>query len=397
VSAELHSILGASNSSRWMNCPGSIEAEKGLPDEGSKYAQEGTAAHALAKLAWDTGRPPSEWLGDVIETVVVEQDMVDAVTFYLEYIQKLAAGADTVVTEQQFSLARLKPPVDMFGTTDFNAVHVDRGHIDIADLKYGKGVRVNAEGNPQGRYYGLGSWLELFVKRRKLAESIKTITVHIVQPRINDDEGNPSVSTETLTLRELKNWAALLLEAARNTQVGGAPRRPGAWCRFCTAKPVCLEFRNQALAVAQVEFSDVLTQAPGTLALPTEMTPEQIAKVLDHSKQLTEWLKGIEAFAQGEIERGRPIPGYALKPKRATRKWIGDTALVVSRLQEKFGADDEDLYERNLKSPAQVEKTVGKGNIPEDLIVAESSGFNLSRDTDPRAVLPAASEFSATR
>lgn len=391
-----HSALGASNASRWMNCPGSVQAESGLEDPGSKYAQEGTAAHALAKIAWDTGRDPNEWLGEEIETVTVDPEMVEGVRFYNERLRLLADKADKVFTEHQFDLKLLKPPVPMFGTADFVAVHRQRRHLDVADLKYGKGVKVDAEGNPQGRYYALGAWLDLIARERAFAMSLRTVSVYIIQPRILDDEGNPSMSSETLSLQELKVWGRELLEAARRTQAQIPPLKPGGHCRFCKAKHTCAAFRDQALAVAQIEFGDVLRDAPGTLTLPTEMTPEQIAKVLDHKEQLDEWLKGVEAFALGEIERGRPIPGWALVPKQARRKWV-DPEDAVTRLSTTFGADDDDLYERKLKSPAQIEKLVGKGKIPEGLTVAESSGWNLIRDTDARAVLPAASEFEATR
>ncbi len=392
-----HSALGASNASRWMNCPGSVQAEAGLEDPGSKYAQEGTTAHALAKMAWDTGREPSEWLGEEVEGGVVDPEMVEAVTFYNERLRLLADKADEVFTEHQFDLKLLHPPIPMFGTTDFTAVHRQRRHLDVADLKYGKGVKVEAEGNPQGRYYALGAWLDLIARDRSFAMSLRTINIFIIQPRILDEEGNPSISSETLSLQELKTWGRELLEAARRTQAQQPPLKPGDHCRFCKAKHKCVAFRDQALAVAQIEFGNVLREEPGTLALPTEMTPEQIARVLDHKKQLVEWLKGVEAFALNEIvDHGRPIPGYAVTPKRATRKWVNPEE-TVTRLSTEFGADEGDLYEQKLKSPAQVEELVGKGKIPEDLIVAESSGWNLVRDTDKRAVLPAQTEFEATR
>jgi len=387
-----HAALGASNASRWMACPGSVALEDGLPETSTEFSREGTAAHALAKLGWDLARDPQEWLGEELEGVVVDHEMVEGVRFFLTYIQGLAQGAAEMVTERKFTLERLRPPRPMFGTTDFAAVHLEAKRLEIADLKYGKGVKVSAVGNPQGRYYALGFWLDLFRRNRRIANSLREIRIHIIQPRILDEEGESSVSTETLTLQELKGWAQQLLEAARRTTMQNPGLAAGDHCRFCKAQAICPELRQRSLALAQLEFSD-LEQRAAQPPLPEQMTPAQLAAVLEHKDLLLNWLKGCEAFALAEMERGRsPAPGWARAPKRATRKWR-DEKTVVTTLGEQFGADEDDLYERTLKSPAQVEKLVGKGKLPEDLVVAESSGWNLVRDTDKRAVRPAASEF----
>lgn len=389
-----HAELGASNAHRWMACPGSVEAERGLPNPSTEHSEAGTAAHALAKLAYDAGRNPREWVGETVEGVTVDDEMGTAVEFYLQHLAQVEEGADDTGLETRFDLAALKPPVPAFGTTDHYAIAGPVLHI--SDLKYGKGVRVAAKGNVQGRFYALGVFLKLWTTWRARLNSLKEVKIWIVQPRIEDEEGNPSIDSETLTVAELKMWGRVLLEAMRATQAQMAPRRPGDHCRFCKAKPTCAAFRDQALAVARIEFSDGLVAAPGALPVPRpeDSTPEQIATFLQHREQLRELIDSFEAFAVGELERGRPIPGWALKPKRATRKW-NPAIDVAFALAAEFKADREDFFEEpKLKSPAQVEKLVGKGKLPEGLTVAESSGFNLVRDTDPRAVSPAATEFT---
>lgn len=385
-----HAALGASNSTRWMNCPGSVAAEEGKPDPESKYAAEGTAAHSLAVLAYDTRRDPETWLGEEIEGVIVTYEMVEAVRFYLSYVAKFS-GAQ-LWREKKFDLSPIKPPAEMFGTADFVAYREHLRHIDIVDLKYGKGVVVNAEDNSQTRYYALGFWIEFMVENRKEAEQVKTITVHIVQPRLFDDEGEPRVTTETITLDALRGWAREeLLPAARRTQEPDAPRVPGPWCRFCRAKGTCPELRGVALATAQAEFADIPEDGKIVLTPPAEMPVEQIGKALIAAHLLEEWIDGVRAFAQGEIERGRPVPGWSLAPKRATRKWKNE-AEAIAHFKDEMGIPEPDLFKREFKSPAQIEKLTGKKRFPGDLVVAESSGMKLVRDSDPRA-LPSGPEF----
>ena len=76
-----------------------------MPDRPSKYADEGTAAHALAALCHETKRPASTWLGEEVEGVVVTPDMLEAVTFYLDY---LAPFSGDPVGSRQGLLDRLQ-------------------------------------------------------------------------------------------------------------------------------------------------------------------------------------------------------------------------------------------------------------------------------------------------
>jgi hypothetical protein len=96
----------------------------------------------------------------------------------------------------------------------------------------------------------------------------------------------------------------------------------------------------------------------------------------------------------GRIERGQAIPGFAMAPTRPTRKWTQPPAATAAALAEAFDAEVDEFFESKIKSPAQVEKVVGKGKIPDGLVIAESSGTKLVRDTDP-AALPtsAANDF----
>ena len=376
-----HASLGASNASRWINCPGSVAAEAGRPDPGSKFAAEGTAAHALAERALAHRKPAATWLGGEIDGIPVTEEMCDAVQVYVDLVNRLRDQLDWSAIEQKLDLAPLKPPAPMFGTADFAG---GKGPLlVVADLKYGKGVTVVAEENHQLRYYALGAWVTLAKKDRAAADAVEIVRVYICQPRVLDEDGDPLVTHSDIPIEELKVWARMLLAAAKATQAPDAPRKAGDHCKFCRAKVDCATFRGVALAVAETEFSDIAERQVAPPPVET-LTPEQKGAILDAAPVLEEWLSAVRSSVMAELEAGETIPGWALKPKRATRKWANEQE-VTSWLEEQ-GAEVEDYTDTKLKSPAQIEKLVGKGKIPDALVVAESSGMTLCRDTDPKAV-----------
>lgn len=391
-----HAALGASNAHRWIVCPGSVQAESGLPDTTSPAAQEGTAAHALAELCLDRHRDAADWIGETIEGVVVDLEMADGVQVYLDVVRGLQATALASGVETRFSLAPLKPPVPMFGTADFWALHaLEDGtlKLTVADLKFGQGRKVVAQDNPQARYYLLGAWVQLALEQRARANLVSQVEAVIVQPRLVDETGAPLITRETLPIAALRGWAKELLEAARRTQMPDATRVPGGHCYYCKAKAQCEAFRTQALAVARTSFPAIEAK---TVRVPRagEMTPEQLGAVLEHKALLEEFLSAVEQEVTARLERGQAVPGWALKPKRATRKWANPDLFVAWATKDPKGPKlrGEDLYlEPALRSPAQMEKLVKKGSIPDSLIVAPSSGFTLCRDTNPRAVAPVSS------
>ena len=156
VATKAHVELSPSSSHRWMHCPGSIEAERGLPDSDTIHSREGTAAHALGELAFTRNRHPETWLGDVVEGITVTQEMVDNVEVYVDVLRDYADGADIVRIERKLAIPReMNPPGPMMGTSDANFVYESARLLRVVDLKYGKGVVVEAEDNPQLGYYAL--------------------------------------------------------------------------------------------------------------------------------------------------------------------------------------------------------------------------------------------------
>jgi hypothetical protein len=397
MSAQLHSELGASKAERWINCPGSVNAERGLFSPPSDYAVEGTAAHALAEKCLTKGVDPYVYLDtsitveveiaqDVFEKrqIEVTDEMCEAITTYVDYVREHTS--DERMIEVRFNLAPLNPPEPMFGTADA-ADYIERErHLKVIDLKYGSGVAVDAEKNVQLMFYALG----VVVEKRKRPSKI---TVTIVQPRAQHPEG--IIRSYTFDWAELLEYKKMLFEAAVATQTADAPRNVGDHCRFCKAAARCPAQRNLAVEIAQSEFDIEPEFAVPNLPAADALSDEQLNKVLRAASYVEEWFKACRLYVSNELNAGREFAGWKLVPKRAMRKWKDEdkTKRVLLMAQ---GIDADDVVNTKFKSPAQVEAMLKQKQVSLDieyLVEKISSGSNLAPADDPRpALMPQAQE-----
>lgn len=393
VAEKNHATLGASSASRWMNCPGSVRLSAGIPNTSSEFAQEGTAAHALAELSLRNSCDPDVYVGTTLEGVEVSEDMADFVRIFVEYCrrqvldaQPFAASSPTADgyywIERKFNLAQLNPPTSMFGTADFVIYDERTRTLEVVDLKYGAGVVVEVKGNPQLRYYALGAALSL------QGLPIEQVKITIVQPRVTHPDG--IIRSEVLDYLEIVGFAGDLLDAARRTQTPDAPLKAGDHCRWCLARGVCPEQKSQALAVAQAEFGGLEEVMP---PIPELIPDDQFAEMMQKLPILDDWIKAMRARALAELESGKEVAGLKLVAKRANRKWK-DEEETAQWLRGK-GNVDEEIYEMKLKSPAKIEKLVGKKNLPEDLWEKQSSGYTMvaAHDARPAVQVTRGEEF----
>jgi hypothetical protein len=385
-----HAALGASNASRWMMCPGSVRMERGLPDNDSEHSREGTAAHALAERCMTSGVDASTFIGVELEGVQVTEEMADYVQIFIGYVRGLIQETERHWVEQKFSLAELNPPEAMFGTADFVAYDAVSKTLHVVDLKYGRGVVVEVRGNKQLRYYGLGALLAL---GREI--EVDQVVLTIVQPRVLHPDG--IIRSETISFTELLDFAGELLDAARRTQEPEAPLVPGPHCRFCKASAFCPAQLELAESIALVEFDEMPTHRPPA---PETLPPEVLGEMLTKIPILEDWIKSMYQHAQRRLEAGEPVPGLKLVARRATRKWASETQ-ARQWLEGQGYSPEEILVEPELRSPAQIEKVIGKTGMkemPEGLVKKESSGNTVALISDPRpavAILPPGDEFDA--
>lgn len=388
VAAKTHVELGASTAARWMACAGSVGLIRQLPPraEGtgnSPHAQEGTSAHALAELALRNNMDCTTYLGTKLENWEVTEDMCENVQVFVDYCRELRSRSSQFWVEFPITLASLNPPVPMRGTADCGGLDETIHQLEVVDLKFGRGVVVEAKENEQARYYAIGFLLGLIGKFR-----VDTVKITIVQPRAGHRDG--AVRSEVLTYLELIEFANELLSAAEATLLPDAPLVAGEHCRWCPAAGACPAQRDFAQSVAMVEFKKEVDQPPAPELLPDAVFFDILPKL----DVLEGWIASMRNRLRELTERGE-APGYKLVAKRANRSWVDETE-VKTFVATAF-ENQEDAYVMKLKSPAQIEKIIGKKNLPAHLHHQVSSGTNVVPVDDPRPEVAALAsvEFAA--
>lgn len=314
--------------------------------------------------------------------------MVDHVRTFVDYCRSILRpqqnhqrpGGEWI--ERRFNLAALNPPAPMFGTADFVAYDAAEQTLHVVDLKYGQGVVVEVTGNPQLRYYALGAALSF--EQEVPAPIIRTVKITIVQPRVSHVDG--PIRSEEVDFLDLIGWTGELLEAARKTQEPDAPLVAGDHCRWCPARAQCPERREHALAVAQQEFSVIEPAQEFTPPVPALIPDDQFFGMLSKLHVLDDWSRAMWERAEQMLQRGEEVPGFKLVERRATRKWV-DPVSATEALKAAGNVDDEIFEPRDLKSPAQIEKLLGKKtfkNTMADNVIKKSSGLTMVSETDAR-------------
>ena len=331
-----HSVLGASAAERWINCPPSARLTAGMQDEETSFAAEGTAAHALCEwkvrkaLKMRAGRrPTSDYWTD---------EMEECTDDYRDYIMDLVGQARQIckdpvtMIEQHLDFSCWVP--DGYGTGDF--LLVADGELNIVDFKYGRGVPVYADHNPQMMLYSLGA-LELF----DMLYDIHTVTMTIFQPRLSN------ISVWSIGAEDLYKWAEEELKPkAEMASRGEGEYTPGSWCRFCKARNQCRARAESFLELARMEFRP-----------PALLSDEEIAEVMQQAEELSRWASDVMAYATAAaIEDGRHFEGYKIVEGRSVRKFT-DTAAVEQAAKE---AGYTDIYNKSLITLTAFEKLMGK-------------------------------------
>lgn len=375
-----HSKLGGSVTSRYFNCAGSVALSEGRANQETIHAAEGSAAHELGEMAL-RGKggirfmDATDWLGERVtvgnHVFVVDESMAEAVQVYVDAVKVRYEPGDIILIEHKFDLSYLHP--EMFGSGDCGIYKPSTKTLIVLDYKHGKGHVVDAKGNLQLCFYGLGM---LQVPSLK-GVAIEKIELVIVQPRASHPDG-PVRSWEVDVL-DLMDFEEDLRAAAFATEDPNATRQAGTWCAFCPAAGICPEFYAKTLGDAQAEFVDVV---------PTDLSEEEIARRLDLASWAEDGIRALRREAYMRAAGGAKVPGWKVVAKRAVRKFTGSPSDVADKLVMLF--DDlcrEDVVEERVKSPAQVEKLLPKALRHEldVLVTKESSGTTLARESDRRA------------
>lgn len=377
-----HSIYSASGAHRWMNCPPSAHLEQQFPNKTSTYAEEGTAAHDLAEhklkkaLKMRSKKPTSPYHSDEMD------EMTDLyVEYCLELIQKSKENCSDpqILIEQKLDFSDYVP--EGFGTGDLVVVgdgnksekENGRGTLYVVDLKYGRGVIVSAEKNPQMMLYALGA-LSLF----DMLYDIEKVSMAIVQPRVDN------FSTWEITVEELLKWAEEELKPkALLASTGGGEFCAGDHCRFCRAKNQCRARAVKNLELLKYEFQD-----------PALLTDEEIAEIIGLADELAKWAGDIYTYATAlAINEGREWDGFKLVEGRTRRKFTDEEAVAETAKEAGY----TDIFKQSLITITEMEKLMGKKKFNEllgSLVEKPKGKLTLVSEADKRqAVDPIHVEF----
>ena len=366
-----HALLSASSSHRWLQCPPSAIVAEAYPAQDTEFTREGTLAHEVAEAVAQlrlTGQKPFSNVG-------YDKEMVDCAHGYADYIQeKIRVDNPLTLLEQLVDFHEWVP--DGFGTADCIIIQGDV--MDVIDYKYGKGVAVSAEDNPQMKLYGLGALYDY-----GFLADVQTIRLHIFQPRINN------VSVYELTADELLKWGDEVVKPAAERAARGGDGRynAGDHCKFCPHAGRCRELTR--LCTEAITVNDITVKMP-------VLAPFEVAEILEMEPMINLWLKRVHDQALSSMLAGETVPGYKVVAGRGSRNWADD--LDVAKILEDGGYSREDFTETKLLSVAQMEKAIGKKKVEELLggqILSHTGAPTIATEKDRRPAYNPADEFDA--
>lgn len=361
----------ASASARWLSCPASVNAcAQYTKRRSSAFADEGTCAHELAKIALtgDLGfKQLQRYIGKTLSdapTVVVNAEMVRHVDDYAEYCRSFKGDA---FVEERVSYQSYAP--GGFGTADYFVIGENHSHV--IDLKYGSGVIVEVEKNSQAMLYALGI-IEEYDFLYDFADD-HVFTLHIYQPRMNN------ICEWSITVGELKQFGAYVKEQVILAESDNAPFNPTEkGCRWCDHKANCKAIQKFTEDIIMTEFDnlDSIEDLPAVETIDIE-------RVLSAKALIEGWLDAVERLAVKKLNDGDHVKGYKLVEGRSLRKWSSDAEeLIVKEL-------GDDAYDKKLISVAQLEKRLGKDAFKQygDLVVKAVGKPTLARESDKRKAI----------
>jgi len=351
-------IVGGSTAKRVINCPGSVALVAKMPPKpSSKYADEGTLLHDTIAEMLRTGLPPEYYYGDTYEgqeltRELSDEKLVPAMAALNQIDPKKEMEYDV---ETSVDFGDLLPGV--FGSTDLIGRIGTRAVV--LDWKFGDGVAVEVEENPQLMFYAAAAMRT--PSAQWAFDGATEIEMVIVQP--------PAVKRWVTTPERIAAFELQLVQAVKASEKPNAKLEVGDHCRWCAAKPVCPLMTGAVDRALQTKLQAIDTQMLGGYLANADM--------------LEQWITDLRALAFAMLESGTPVPGYKLVAKRATRSWTDETKAKAELLKS---LPESEVVEVSVISPAKAEKALKKRKIglPDDLVVAISSGNTLASVDDPR-------------
>ena len=337
-----HSLLSASASHRWLNCPPLARLCEKYEDKPSEHAQEGTDCHELCaykveKALGHRARDPTENL------TYYNSEMEDCAEGYCSFVMEQVAEAKKhcadplVLVEQQLDYSRYVGIEGSFGTGD--CVIVSDGLLHIIDYKHGLSVLVSAEKNSQLSCYALGA-LDLFDGIYDITE----VSLTIYQPR------RENVSTYTMSKDELLAWADTVLSPrAKLAYDGKGEFQAGDHCQFCKIKATCRKRAEYNLELAKYDFE-----------MPAQLEAHEIDAILMKVDQLTAWASDVKDYALNQALLGVDYNHFKVVEGRSSRKYTSEEDVAQAVISAGY-----EPYEKKLRGITAMTALLGREKFDE--------------------------------
>lgn len=359
-----HSVFSPSASEMWLNCSGSLianmQARQDGDNKGNQAAAEGTVAHEMAEIWLKTGRKPIEYIGEIRKVGEFDVEVTEEMLAYVaDYVNWCNDQDGDKFVEVKVDFSHLTPVPNQKGTSD-HVCCADK-KLTITDLKYGMGVKVEAENNTQLQIYALG-----VLHDYGFLYDFETVEMRICQPRLNH------FSTWEISIEQLLKFGEYVKERAIAAWQPDAPRTPSEkgclWCKVkaqCPAKAREMEAMidevfaddTDADTIERIEKDQYLVKFPEV----EQLSIEHLEKIFNKSKQVKSFLDEIEKKLFDFALKGGKLHEYKLVAGRNTRKWK-DEEKICGFLREN-GFNEDDYAPRSTIMPAQAEKLCKKSAI----------------------------------
>lgn len=374
-----HSYWSASKFESLMLCPGKIVLEDGAPDNTNAYAAEGTAAHQVLTWALQEDRPAAAYVGRLVHLNAagkpcepdaaayefeVDLEMAEHVQVCIDYCLDLKGGDGVLFADIRVNYSSYLAVEEhtAWGTAD---VIIARGaELIVVDFKYGRGVEVSAEANPQMSLYALGA-LQAY---HGLVADFERVRMAISQPRVKRAPSEWDCSVE-----DLEAWGrSAARSAAATCQIAVQTRQDAVWeetflrptekaCKFCKAKATCPALRAEVADTVGLG-GDLAFDDFEIIPVDTITEDKALANCLSKVDLIEDWCKAVRAEVERRLLAGDNVPGFKLvQGKKGSRQWVdakaAEETLKAMRLKE------AEMYDFKLISPTSAEKLAKAGTI----------------------------------
>lgn len=347
---DIHAKVSPSSAKKWLNCTKSVQLESLEPQQDTSYTQEGTFAHSVCEKLLNG------------ESVDCDKDMLQYCTDYKDYCLEQISKLDNPITYVETRLDLTSYIPEGFGTADFMAI--SDGKLILIDFKYGKGVEISAQENPQLMIYALGA-LDTF----DFIYNIQEVELHIYQPRLDN------IDCFTISVEKLKEFGKIVLERSQMAYEGLGECSAGKHCveGFCRARGYCKAFSEYNLQLEEFGYSD-----------KNLLTSKDLADIIKRAETLESWVKSVKDYALAFALGGGKIEGLKLVKGRSRRVIVNEDKAIEILTQNGY----KDITNTKLKGITELEKLVGKKDFSKllgDSIEKVEGSPTLAPVSDKRA------------